>query len=170
MHTRSGAEGSAESLTYEPVRPSRRRSTPSRLMPWRARGRGNRFILVQPGAELVVEVFSEAGRERFFYRELVVAAPVRPALGSQEQDGARVLAVEAVGEVEPVGDEEHLDLGVEQGADDLVADLGSFALVGPGEGFVEQHEAVRPDMVSDGAHAPQFVVQPPAGHAGIFFP
>ena len=81
-----------------------------------------------------------------------------------------MLAAEAVGEVVPVGDEEHLDLCVQQGADDLVADLGSFALVGPGEGLVEQHEAVRADLVGDGAHAPELVVQPPAGHAGVLFP
>ena len=81
-----------------------------------------------------------------------------------------MLAVEAVGEVEPVGNEEHPDLCVQQGADDLVADLGSLALVGPGEGLVEQHEAMRPDLAGDGAHAPQLVIQPPAGHAGIFFP
>jgi hypothetical protein len=78
--------------------------------------------------------------------------------------------VEAVGEVEPVADEEHLDLCLQQGADDLMADLGSFALVGPGEGLVEQHQTVRPDLAGDGAHAPQLVVQPSAGHAGIFFP
>jgi hypothetical protein len=57
---------------------------------------------------------------------------------------------------------------VQQGADHLAADLGSLALVGPGEGLVEQHEAVRADLVGDGVHPAQLFVQPPAGHAGIF--
>jgi len=52
-----------------------------------------------------------------------------------------VLAAEAVGEGVPVGDEEHRDLRFEQGADDLVADLGALAFVGAGEGLVEQHQA-----------------------------
>src|SRR6185312_11933653 len=38
---------------------------------------------------------------------LVIAAPVGLAFGSQEQGGIRLLAVEVLGEAEPVGDEEH---------------------------------------------------------------
>jgi hypothetical protein len=64
-------------------------------------------------------------------------------------------SVEVLGEAEPVGHEEHRDARVQQGADDLAADLGSLALVGPGEGLVEQHEAVRADPVGDDAHPPQ---------------
>ena len=50
-----------------------------------------------------------------------------------------------------MSDEEDLDPRLKQGADDLVADLGSFALVGPGKGLVEQDEAVRADLAGDGA-------------------
>jgi hypothetical protein len=75
-----------------------------------------------------------------------------------------------LGQAEPVGDEENLDARVQQGPDDLAADLGSLALVGPGEGLVEQHEAARADLAGDGGHPPQLFVQPPAGHAGILFP
>src|SRR5215472_253539 len=128
------------------------------------------LILLQPAAELVVQVFSVAGRERLCGREPVIPAPSGPALGSQEQGRAWVLATEALGELESVGDEEHPDLRVQQRAGDLVADLGPLALVGSCEGFVEQHETVRSDVVSDGAHPPQLVVQPPAGHAGILRP
>src|SRR6202034_649060 len=103
-------------------------------------------VLVQPPAELVVEVLSEAGRERLFHRELVVAASVGLAFGSEEEGGAGLLAAEPLGEFEPVGDEEDRDLGLQQGAGDLVTDLGSLTLVGPGEGLVEQHQAVRPDL------------------------
>jgi hypothetical protein len=43
------------------------------------------FIVVQPAAEPVVEVFSVAGRERLLHCEPVVPASVGLALSSQEQ-------------------------------------------------------------------------------------
>jgi Dynamin family len=91
------------------------------------------FVLVQPAAETVVEVFSEAGGERVLHCELVGAMSVGLALGSEEEGGGCVLAAESLSEVEPVGHEEHPDLCVQQGADYLKADLGAFSLVGPGE-------------------------------------
>ena len=112
--------------------------------------RGDGFVLIQPAAKAVVEVFAKARRERIFDCEHVVPASVGLALGSEEEGGTHALAAEALGEVKPVGYEEHLDLRVQQGADNLVADLRSLSFIGPGEGFVEQHEAVRPDLVGDG--------------------
>src|ERR1700744_2088039 len=76
-------------------------------------------VLIQPPAELVVEVLSEAGGEGLFYRELVVAATVGLAFGSKEESGARLLAAKPVRELEPVGDEEDRDPGLQQGARDL---------------------------------------------------
>jgi hypothetical protein len=76
-------------------------------------------LSLEPAAEPVTQVFPEAGRKRFFHGELVVAAPVGLTFGPQEQGGAGLLAVEMLSEAEPVGDEEHLDARVQQGADDL---------------------------------------------------
>jgi hypothetical protein len=61
-------------------------------------------LLVEPAAEPPVEIFAETGRERIFHGELVVPLSAGLALGSQEQGGERVLALEALGEAEPMGD------------------------------------------------------------------
>jgi hypothetical protein len=62
----------------------------------------------------------------------------------------RVLTVEALREVELVGDEEDLDLCLQEGADDLASDLGLLALVRGGEGLVEEHEAVQAQTSGSG--------------------
>ena len=80
-------------------------------------------VLIQPAAKLVVEVFPEAGRERFLDRELVGPAPVRLPLRPEEQGRAGVIPEEPLGELEPVGHVEHPDLRVQQSAGDLVTDL-----------------------------------------------
>jgi hypothetical protein len=52
-------------------------------------------------------------------------------------------SVEAVSEVELVGDEQDPDAGLEQCAHYLAADLRPFALVGSRERLVKQHPALR---------------------------
>src|ERR1700678_4031460 len=89
----------------------RRASSPGRHCGLRVLWAANP-VFIQPGPEPVVQVLSEAGRERFLDGELVVAASVGLALGPQEEGGGRVLTVKTFGEVVTVGDEEHLDFGI----------------------------------------------------------
>src|SRR5579875_3502160 len=115
------------------------------------------MVFFQPAAVQVIEVLSEAGWERVLDNQLVDPAAVRGPLGSQGQRAVRALAAEPVGELEPVRHEERPDLSLQQGPDDLMPDLSSLARGGPGEGLVEEHEAVRPDPAGDLAHAPELL-------------
>jgi hypothetical protein len=69
-------------------------------------------------------------RRQWLPFQLTERAPaVRLPFRAKEEPGIALLAVEAVGEVEQVGDEEHLHPGVDQWLHDLPGDLRPLALV-----------------------------------------
>src|SRR5580700_4536397 len=149
---RAGAEGVTPMLTF----PSLRFADPAGSLALFG-------LLAQPSADAVVDVLPEAGRQRLGGGELEGPLPRRP----QEQGRFRALPVEAVGEVELVGDEEDPDAGLQQRPHDLTPDLRSFQLVGRRERLVEQHEAARTDLVCDRAHALELFVEAPADHIRV---
>src|ERR1700735_3774733 len=84
---------------------------------------GIRRLLAEPSADAVVDIFAVARGQRFGHGEPEGPPPVGLPRGAQEQRRSRALPVEAVGEVELVGDEEHPDPGLQERAYHLTGDL-----------------------------------------------
>ena len=88
----------------------------------------------------VVGVIAVACREWLPHAQSVGALPVGSALRAEEERAVVLLAEEAVGEVEEVGDEEDLDPAFEHGSDQLAGDLRAFSFVRRRERLVAQEE------------------------------
>ena len=76
-----------------------------------------------------VGVLAVTCREWLAHAQSVGALPVGSPLGAEEECTVELLAVDAVGEAEEVGDEDDLDPGLEHGSDQLAGDLRAFAFV-----------------------------------------
>ena len=120
--------------------------------------------------DTLIGILSVAGWQGFPRCKPVGASSVFLALCTQEERGTLPFAVESVRQIIEMGYVADLHTALYQGPNHLSRELGAFALVGRGEGFVAQQQPMAGYCIGDTTHSAELFIEFPALHAGIFLP
>ena len=81
------------------------------------------FAFPEPRPNPVVKILSKARREWFGYMQLVISPTISLPFRAYEESGVLPVLIEALSEVELMGDEQHFDGRIQQTVDDLAANF-----------------------------------------------